>query len=162
LLISSINQLQDALTGLERILTTPIPFSYSIHLWLVTIIYCLALPLQIWPTLKFVTIPATGTLAFVLFGFLVAGEEIENPFGYDLNDLNMDHFTHNIIRAELHALTSFPPPAPLDWVFSPKNDELFFRGDVKDVNSHNHSDRVSPNVWVDRGTDAIKSALSTS
>lgn len=27
LLLTSVNQLQDALTGLERILTTPIPFS---------------------------------------------------------------------------------------------------------------------------------------
>lgn len=60
-LLAALNQLVDGLTGLERILTTPIPFSYapslssfspsglirilrySIHLWVVTIIYCLAL-----------------------------------------------------------------------------------------------------------------------
>ena len=59
-LIAALNQLVDALTGLERILTTPIPFSsvkvifmvhllkpilknrYSFHLWTVTMIYCLA------------------------------------------------------------------------------------------------------------------------
>ena len=62
-LIAALNQLVDALTGLERILTTPIPFSwvkfifrmdllklirgilknrYSFHLWAVTMIYCLA------------------------------------------------------------------------------------------------------------------------
>ena len=55
----SINQLVDSLTGLERILTTPIPFSYvlrfdsqlnlnkepryAIHLWVVTILYLLAM-----------------------------------------------------------------------------------------------------------------------
>ncbi|KLO15172.1 UPF0187-domain-containing protein [Schizopora paradoxa] len=160
LLIASVNQLQDALTGLERILTTPIPFSYSIHLWLVTMIYCLALPLQIWPTLKFITIPATTILAFIFFGFLVAGEEIENPFGYDKNDLNMDHFTQNIIRAELHALTSFPPPAPVDWVFSPKNDQLFFTDDVKDAKARSRADRTAPTEWVERGANAIKHALS--
>src|ERR1700710_2563225 len=61
LLLATLGQLVDALTGLERILTTPIPFSYvrhdityscaehssrsrySIHLWLVTLVYCLAL-----------------------------------------------------------------------------------------------------------------------
>lgn len=54
--------------------------------------------------------------SFIFFGFLVAGEEIESmyffspcfrlaltevradPFGYDKNDLNLDHFTNNIIR----------------------------------------------------------------
>ena len=78
LLIASVNQLTDALTGLERILTTPIPFSYSIHLWLVTIIYNLALPFQIYPTLGWVTIPACRIVSFIFFGFLVAGEEIES------------------------------------------------------------------------------------
>jgi hypothetical protein len=42
-LLFSLNQLVDSLTGLERIRTTPIPFSYSIHLWVVTVIYCFAL-----------------------------------------------------------------------------------------------------------------------
>ena len=42
-LLSSLNMLVDSLTGLERILTTPIPFSYSVHLWVVTLIYCFCL-----------------------------------------------------------------------------------------------------------------------
>lgn len=29
----------------------------------------------------------TDIQSFIFFGFLVAGEEIENPFGYDKNDL---------------------------------------------------------------------------
>ena len=39
-MLLGLNQLVDSLTGLERILTTPIPFSYSIHLWSVCWIYC--------------------------------------------------------------------------------------------------------------------------
>jgi hypothetical protein len=100
-LIAALNQLVDALTGLERILTTPIPYSYSIHLWSVTLIYCFFLPFQLWPTLKYLTIPGTTIASFIFFGFLVAGEEIENPFGYDKNDLDMDHFTNEIIRTYL-------------------------------------------------------------
>ena len=76
-----------------------------------------------------------------------------NP--WDLDEVD------NIIRAELHALTAFPPPVPFDWVFSPKNDEIFFNGDVKDVNCHKTSERISPNVWVERGVEEIKRALST-
>jgi len=33
------------------------------------------------------TIPAIGIAAFCLLGILEIGREIENPFGYDFNDL---------------------------------------------------------------------------
>ncbi|KAE9390567.1 UPF0187-domain-containing protein [Gymnopus androsaceus JB14] len=152
-MLAALNQLVDALTGLERILTTPIPFSYQFHLWAVAIIYVLALPLQIWETLKWVTIPATVALAFIFFGFLVAGEEIENPFGYDKNDLNLDHFTNNIIRNELRAITSTPPPDIATWAFAPEND-LLFSSDV-------HSDaRITPQEWLERGYVQMQHALS--
>lgn len=150
-LLATITQLVDALTGLERILTTPIPFSYSIHLWLVTVVYCLALPFQIWLTLKWVTIPATVLASFIFFGFLVAGEEIENPFGYDKNDLNMDHFVQNIIRKELRAIMTMPAPDPSVWAFSEENDLLFASSDTEE--------RVSPSEWVQRGVPKIRNAL---
>ncbi|KAG5642867.1 hypothetical protein DXG03_002012 [Asterophora parasitica] len=79
----------------------------------------------------------------MFFGFLVAGEEIENPFGYDKNDLNLDHFTHNIIRNELRAITSSPAPDPARWAFAAENDLLFT--DPKD------GERLSPNEWLRRG-----------
>lgn len=106
LLYATLNQLVDALTGLERILTTPIPFSYSSHLWMVTMVYCATLPFQLWSTLEWFTIPASVIASFVFCGFIVAGEEIENPFGYDKNDLDIGHFVHNIIRKELRAITA--------------------------------------------------------
>ncbi|KAJ7827138.1 Bestrophin, RFP-TM, chloride channel-domain-containing protein [Mycena olivaceomarginata] len=152
-LIAALNNLVDALTGLERILTTPIPFSYSIHLWVVTTIYCLCLPSQIVSTMGWLTIPGTSLLTFIFFGFLVAGEEIENPFGYDKNDLNLDHFTHNIIRNELRAITSAAAPDPDRWIFSPENDMLF----ATDVE---HDERVGPNEWVRRGSGSMLGALS--
>ena len=42
----------------------------------------------------------------------------------------MDHFTHNIIRNELRAMTAFPPPSPELWAFSPRNDRLFATSDA--------------------------------
>ncbi|KAF7297823.1 hypothetical protein MKEN_01406100 [Mycena kentingensis (nom. inval.)] len=153
-LLASLNQLVDALTGLERILTTPVPYSYSIHLWVVVTLYCLALPSQIVSTMGYVTIPATILIAFVFFGFMVAGEEIENPFGYDKNDLNLDHFTANIIRSELRAITSAAAPDPDRWIFAAENDMLF----VSDVQ---HDERVGPDAWVKRGSGAMLGALAT-
>ena len=55
------------------------------HLWLVAVIYVLALPFQIYTTLGWITIPATGIISFIFFGFLVAGEEIESTFFFPLN-----------------------------------------------------------------------------
>ncbi|OJA20693.1 hypothetical protein AZE42_06036 [Rhizopogon vesiculosus] len=152
LLLATLGQLVDALTGLERILTTPIPFSYSIHLWLVTLVYCLALPFQVWSTLKWFTIPATVLASFIFFGFLVAGEEIENPFGYDKNDLNMDHFVHNIIRKELRAIMAMPTPDPGVWAFSSENDLLFASSD--------QDERVPPSEWMRRGVSGMRESLT--
>ncbi|KAG6874620.1 hypothetical protein C0992_007259 [Termitomyces sp. T32_za158] len=150
-LFTSLNQLVDALTGLERILTTPIPFSYSIHLWLVSLIYCFALPFEIWSALKWLTIPATVIVSFAFFGFLVAGEEIENPFGYDRNDLNLDHFTGHIIKNELRAITSAPPPNPSRWAFAAENDSLVFTSSAE---------RITPEVWMQRGAVTMQKAMS--
>ncbi|VDB84468.1 unnamed protein product [Peniophora sp. CBMAI 1063] len=162
-LMASIQLLTDALTGLERIQTTPIPFSYSFHIWIVTLVYCFFLPFQLWTTLRWVAIPGTTIAAFVYFGFLVAGEEIENPFGYDKNDLDMDDFTHNIIRTELHAITSAPAPDPHNWVFSDLNDACFvpsigFQDGHEDA-PHHMPDRDTPEQWVTRGRGEMLLAL---
>ncbi|KAH9849426.1 UPF0187-domain-containing protein [Lenzites betulinus] len=145
-LLNSLNQLVDALTGLERILTTPIPFSYRVHLWSVTVLYCLLLPFQIWTTMKWLTIPATCLASYIFFGFLVAGEEIES---YDKNDLNLDHFTHNIIRNELRAITALPAPHVESWAFSQFNDQVFT------------DERAAPDEWMQRGLGRIQAALAT-
>ncbi|KAG9016000.1 hypothetical protein FRB90_003891 [Tulasnella sp. 427] len=147
-LMNSLNLLVDSLTGLERILTTPIPFSYSIHLWVVTAAFSFLLPFQLWTPFKYLTIPATAIATFVFFGFLVAGEEIENPFGYDKNDLNLDHFTHNVIRVELYALTSRPPPGLSDWAFNPENKNMF-----------GVEPGMSPQEWMRRGEAEMRAAL---
>ncbi|KAG8981412.1 hypothetical protein FRB93_008695 [Tulasnella sp. JGI-2019a] len=133
-LLAGLNQLADSLTGLERILTTPVPFSYSAHLWTVTTIY-------------------VALLAFVFYGFIVAGEEIENPFSYDKNDLDLDHFTDNIIRPELHALTSRPMPDVGVWAFNAQNAHVF--------HGHGRGEKdVTPDEWLARGNDAIREVLT--
>jgi ion channel-forming bestrophin family protein len=70
--------------------------SYAVHLWSVTVIFCLALvcspimyfalarlrlnfePFQLWGPLGWITIPGTIVVSFLFFGFLVAGQEIES------------------------------------------------------------------------------------
>ncbi|MGK7919269.1 MAG: bestrophin family protein [Trichodesmium sp.] len=77
--------------GCERIATTPIPKAYSIHLKHLLLIYCFAIPFQFVAELNWWTIPVSGTISFALLGIEAIGLEIENPFGYDPNDLPLDN-----------------------------------------------------------------------
>ncbi len=86
-------QLQDlvnVLGGSERILKTPIPLAYAIHLKQLLLLYCLLLPFQLLGQLGLFTGPVVGLIAFTLFGVEEIGLEIENPFGRDCNDLPLD------------------------------------------------------------------------
>lgn len=117
-LLTGIHSLSDSLTGLERILTTPVPFGYIVHLKIVIWVYLLFLPSQLLSTFGYNTIPAVTLVAIAFLGFLQVGQEIENPFGYDSNDLDMDHFCHSIISRELAEMTSMPPPNPNVFMYS--------------------------------------------
>jgi putative membrane protein len=85
-----LNYLVDNLGGCERILRTPMPLAYAIHLKQLLLLYCLLLPFQIVQALGFWTGLITALVSFSLFGIEAIGLEIENPFGYDNNDLPLD------------------------------------------------------------------------
>jgi putative membrane protein len=77
----------DCLTGFERILRTPIPLAYSVHLHHSIWLYLLALPYQLVKENGWWTVAIVVLSSFALLGILGIGWEIENPFGYDDNDL---------------------------------------------------------------------------
>ena len=54
---SALGQMVEALTGLERILHTPIPFSLNVHIWFVSLVWLFALPFQVLKPLGWLTIP---------------------------------------------------------------------------------------------------------
>ncbi|KAI9597202.1 Bestrophin/UPF0187, partial [Syncephalis fuscata] len=101
---NALNSLVDCLTGFERILRTPIPLAYSVHLAQCVWLFCLALPFQLVGTLGWVTIPVCAATAFIFLGIQSIGEEIENPFGYDANDLPLDEFCR-VVRNEVEVIT---------------------------------------------------------
>ncbi|KIY42932.1 hypothetical protein FISHEDRAFT_54452, partial [Fistulina hepatica ATCC 64428] len=149
-LLTQLNAMINCLTGLERILTTPIPsFRYRIHIWVFLCLYMIALPLEIVKEMKWYTIPGVILVVCAFFGFLVAAEEIER---YEKNDLNLDHFTRNIIRNELHAITSIAPPDPAIWAFVKDNDLIF-------AANYNKDERLPPEEWVRRGYPWMQAAL---
>ncbi|MFG6103071.1 bestrophin family ion channel [Leptothoe sp. EHU-05/26/07-4] len=87
---SQLNSLVNSLGGCERILNTPLPLAYSIHLKQLLVMYCLALPFQVVSELNGWTIPVVALVAFAVFGVEEIGLEIENPFGCDRNDLPLN------------------------------------------------------------------------
>lgn len=88
-LLGSINTMVDIFTNMERIVFTPIPMAYSIHLRQVVYLYCLALPFTFLTALAWLTVPLMCLVSFTLFGMEAIATEIQNPFGKDANDLHM-------------------------------------------------------------------------
>ncbi|CAG8503296.1 15434_t:CDS:2 [Cetraspora pellucida] len=97
---NNLNTLTDCLTSLERVLRSPIPYAYAIHLLHTTWIFCLSLPFQLVGDLEWVTVPIVFFASFILLGVEEIADEIENPFGTDHNDLAIDSFC-DLIKMEL-------------------------------------------------------------
>lgn len=73
--------------GCERIKATPIPFSYTTLIHRITAVYCYTLPFGIVDTTKALTPIVCAIIAYSFFGLDTVGDEIEQPFGRDPNDL---------------------------------------------------------------------------
>ncbi len=88
----------DVLGGCERILKTPIPLAYTIHLKQLVLVYCLTLPFEFVDELMWMTGPIVALVSFTILGIEEIGIEIEDPFGYDANDLPLDQICHTMER----------------------------------------------------------------
>ncbi|KAF8629373.1 hypothetical protein AX17_005669 [Amanita inopinata Kibby_2008] len=117
---ANLNVLHETTAQLERIRNTPLPFAYQAHLRMSLWLYLVFLPFQIYASFKWFTIPGTAFASFLLLGFLEIGQEIENPFNYDLNDLDMDGFCLSLQR-DLHEITTHAITRPSDIIFSEWN-----------------------------------------
>ena len=104
-LLEMVDTLNTNLGGYERILNTPMPLAYSLHLRHLIYLYCLIFPFQVVDSLHWLTIPATCLVAFALFGIEEIGVEIQNPFGYDENDLELDRYCE-IIRNNVEEIVA--------------------------------------------------------
>lgn len=98
----------DVLGGCERISKTPLPLAYQIHLQQILLIYCLILPLKIVNNLGLFTGLIVAIMTFTLLGIEEIARQIENPFGYDENDLQLDAICQTMLR-NIQDLISLPP-----------------------------------------------------
>lgn len=101
--------LTDVLTGMERVVNTPLPVAYSISIAQITWAYVIVLPFQLTKTLEWVAIPGTILAGYIILGLAQIGRELENPFGQDTNDLPLDAFCRELAN-DIDALTAHPAP----------------------------------------------------
>ncbi|MDB5270586.1 MAG: hypothetical protein JWP58_3626 [Hymenobacter sp.] len=95
--------LLDVAGGCERIKNTPIPFSYSYFIKGFVTVFILTMPFNLLDTYVWLTVPITMFGAYALLGVEMIGDEIEDPFGKDSNDLPLTQMS-NRIRANVHEI----------------------------------------------------------
>ena len=96
ILNNEIQSFTDICGGCERIKNTPIPYSYSTFIKKFIFIFVLTLPYAYVFTLGYYVIPVVTFIFFVLVSIELISEEIEEPFGYDDNDLPTTKIAENI------------------------------------------------------------------
>ncbi|WP_281225159.1 bestrophin family protein [Flavobacterium aquiphilum] len=80
----------------ERIKNTPIPYSYSTFIKKFIFVFVFTLPYAYSLTLGYYVIPVVSLIFYVLVSIELISEEIEEPFGYDDNDLPIRKIAENI------------------------------------------------------------------
>ena len=93
---AEITSFTDICGGCERIKKTPIPFSYNVFIKKFIFTYIMTLPFTWAFDLKYFIIPVIAFVLFVFASIELLAEEIEDPFGYDANDLPLDNICENI------------------------------------------------------------------
>ncbi|HDS1737012.1 bestrophin family protein [Pseudomonas sp. BP8] len=97
----------------ERIKATPLPFPYTLLLHRTIYIFCLLLPFALAEPLGWLAPLFTTIVSYTFFGLDAIGNELEDPFGRDENDLPTDALVRTIERDVLAALGHAPLPPVL-------------------------------------------------
>ncbi len=96
LLDRELKEFADIVGACERIKNTPIPYSYSMYIKQFIFIYVITLPVSFVTTTGYLTVPIVILVTFVLLSVELIAEEIEDPFGRDINDLPTDELAEKI------------------------------------------------------------------
>ncbi|MFD0933883.1 bestrophin family ion channel, partial [Methylobacterium trifolii] len=108
-----VSELSAIQTACERIQGTPLPFAYTLLLYRTAWLYCLLLPVGLSASLGWATPVAVMLVAYTFFGLDALGDELEEPFGLEPNDLPLDALLRSVDRIVLDALGE-PLPQPLE------------------------------------------------
>jgi ion channel-forming bestrophin family protein len=96
LLENVLSDFSDVQGGCERIKSTPIPWSYTVLMHSIVAAYCFALPFGLIATVQLATPLVVVLIAYAFLGLDAVGDELEDPFGKDTNDLPLSAISRTI------------------------------------------------------------------
>ncbi len=96
LLESSLVSMTDVQGACERIKSTPLPHSYTVLLHRIVGAYCILLPFGVAQDLGWMSVFVVLFVSYALFGLDAIGDELEQPFGTDINDLALSAISRTI------------------------------------------------------------------
>eukprot|EP00274_Cyanoptyche_gloeocystis_P003583 CAMPEP_0196653904 /NCGR_PEP_ID=MMETSP1086-20130531/3565_1 /TAXON_ID=77921 /ORGANISM="Cyanoptyche gloeocystis , Strain SAG4.97" /LENGTH=309 /DNA_ID=CAMNT_0041985339 /DNA_START=221 /DNA_END=1150 /DNA_ORIENTATION=+ len=115
----SLSDLTAGFNGTDAIRFTPFPFPFAQTLTIFLVLYCFTAPFVLYPFIGKFTPIGAYVLALAFFGIYEISLELEDPFGHDANDLNLDDMA-TALQKDFDVLrfvdTSYEtyPPAPLE------------------------------------------------
>ncbi|MBB4108543.1 bestrophin family protein [Pedobacter zeae] len=92
----NLDKLAEIVGGCERIISTPIPYSYRVLLHRTVYLYCFLLPFGLVDSLKWLTPFIVVFIAYTFVAFEAIADEIEQPFGTASNDLALNAMCQTI------------------------------------------------------------------
>jgi len=92
----NLDKLTEIVGGCERIISTPIPYSYRVLLHRTVYLYCFLLPFGLVDSLQWLTPFIVVFIAYTFVAFEAIADEIEQPFGTESNDLALNEMCQMI------------------------------------------------------------------
>ncbi|GAB1196810.1 hypothetical protein APSETT444_006087 [Aspergillus pseudonomiae] len=138
---AQLNSLMDAVGKMEMIRLTPIPVAHLIHQKQVLALFGCVLPFGMVDDLGWWTVPIVSLVIFTLYGIEGIGSQLEDPFGYDRNDIKMDAIVGDskmeidVVLSEWQKLMSFVE------VETPRHENQC-------VEDHNNKEKFPPEMFV--------------
>lgn len=117
----NLNLLTEASGACERIANTPIPYTYRVLMNRTVMVYCLLLPIGLSTSIGWLTVLVAPFIAYTFLALDVIGEQIEEPFGKEPNDLALASMCHGIEVSVCELVGEQPrssPPTVVDYVVS--------------------------------------------
>jgi putative membrane protein len=96
ILDKELKSFSDIIGACERIKSTPIPYSYSMFIKKFVFIFSITLPVSFVWEFHYWTVPIVMVVFYFLVSVELISEEIEDPFGGDINDLPLQQLCDKI------------------------------------------------------------------
>lgn len=105
-----LNSLVKEYGSMETIHLTPLPVALLIHMRQVLALFCCVLPFALVEEMGWWTVLMVSFIAFTLYGIEAIGCQLEDPFGYDKNDIKVSwsHAVESVTILSLYRSTPSP------------------------------------------------------